>query len=67
LTELIGAIQVTVSLSDEFDLLALLLVKLFWLADTQKGGHVWETGGVRSEVMEEVQREQRPARQKSHG
>ena len=38
LTELISAIQVTVSLADEFNLLALLLVKLFRLADTQPGG-----------------------------
>jgi hypothetical protein len=38
---LIGAIQVTVSLAELFDLLALLLVKLFRLAytiiDTERG------------------------------
>jgi hypothetical protein len=34
LTELIGAIQVMVSLTEVFDLLTLLLVKLFRLADT---------------------------------
>src|SRR5256885_5737165 len=38
LAELIGRVKITVSLSDVFDLLALLLVKLFRLADTQPGG-----------------------------
>ena len=55
LTELIGAIQVTVSLADVFDLLALLLAKLFRLAYTQPGG-------ARIAVLGEVQQERLPSR-----
>ena len=67
LAELIGAIQVTVSLADMVDRLSLLLVKLFKLADTEKGGRVWETDDACNAVVGEGQRARRPSRQRPHG
>jgi hypothetical protein len=46
LTELVGGLEITVSLADLFDLSALLLIKLCRLAHLQKGRLGWETGGA---------------------